>query len=101
MIYDLIWISITAQKDELILSMGSVLLEHRGSEKALEVSQKMRILARVVLEGRKLSGMNNATLLELLKPQYFDTLVSSCRNIAGYEENDGSTYNSNCRAQWI
>ena len=96
MVYDKI--SKTAQKDKLILTTGSALLEHRGSEKALEVSQKMRILARVVLEGRKVSGMNNATLLELLKPQYFDTLVSSCRNIAGYEENNGSTYNKTYRA---
>ncbi|CAB3992031.1 uncharacterized protein LOC110455631 [Paramuricea clavata] len=58
----------------------------------------MRILGRVLLEGRKLTGENDATLLELLKPGYFDTLVSSCRNIAGYEENDGSTANKSYRA---
>ncbi|CAB3995467.1 Phthiocerol synthesis polyketide synthase type I, partial [Paramuricea clavata] len=38
--------------DETILKLGAQLLEKRGTEKATEVSQKMRLLGRVVQEGR-------------------------------------------------
>jgi hypothetical protein len=84
-------VSIVVQSDQTILRVGSQQLEKRGTEKASEVSQKMRLLGRVVLEGRKLIGNEKVSLEDLLKPGKFDTLICCARNIAGYEENDGSS----------
>ena len=84
-------ISVLVQSDKTILTLGSQLIQKKGTEKASEVSQKMRLLGRVVEEGRKLTGDRNATLESLLKPGNFDILVSCALSIAGYEENDGSS----------
>lgn len=83
-------ISNIVQSDETILKLGAQLLEKRGTEKANEVSQKMRLLGRVLQEGRKLTA-TELTLVELLKPGRFDTLIECARNISGFEENDGSS----------
>jgi hypothetical protein len=50
----------------------------------------MRLLGRVVQEGRKLVG-TEVTLKELLKSRHFDRLIDCARNMAGFEENDGSS----------
>ena len=42
-----------AEDDPTIVTLGTVLLEKRGREKSTEVSQSMRLLARVVIEARK------------------------------------------------
>lgn len=55
-------ISVLVQSDKTILTLGSQLIQNKGSEKASEVSQKMRLLGRVVEEGRELTGDRNATL---------------------------------------
>ena len=81
-------VSIIVQSDETILQLGAQLLEKRGTEKANEVSQKMRLLGRVLQEGRKLTA-SELRLEEMLKPAHFDTLIECARNIAGFQENDG------------
>ena len=43
-------ITAVVKTDPTILSVGSQMAENRGKEKAVEVSQEMRLLARVVLE---------------------------------------------------
>ena len=47
-------VTAVVKTDPTILSVDSQMAENRGKEKAVEVSQKMRLLARVVLEMRKL-----------------------------------------------
>ena len=91
-------ISILVQSDQAILTLGSQLLEKRGTEKAAEFSQKMRLLGRVLKEGRKLTGNMAATLQDLLKPGNFDNLISCARNIASYDESDGTSSKKNFRA---
>lgn len=87
-------ISLIAQSDETILKVGAQLLEKRGTEKSAEVSQKMRLLARVVQEGRKLIK-TEVTLVELLKPHHFDRLIECAKTVAGFQENDGSSSKKN------
>jgi hypothetical protein len=90
-------ISLIVQSDETILKLGAQLLEKRGTEKATEVSQKMRLLGRVVQEGRKLVG-TEVTLKELLKSRHFDRLIDCARNMAGFKENDGSSSKKSFKA---
>jgi hypothetical protein len=84
-------VSLIVQGDETILTMGSQMLEKRGTEKAAEVSQKMRLLGRVIKEGRKTTGERNCSLVDLLKPEKFDTLIHCAQTLGGYDESDGST----------
>jgi hypothetical protein len=84
-------VSLIVQGDETILTVGSRMLEKRGTEKAAEVSQKMRLLGRVVKEARKKTGERNCSLVDLLKPEEFDTLIHCARTLGGYDESDGST----------
>ena len=81
-------ISVVAQSDDTILKVGEQLLEKRGTEKAGEVSQKMRLLGRVLQVGRNVTS-SELSLEELLKPGHFDTLIESARNISGFEEKTG------------
>ena len=81
-------ISVDVQSDDTILKVGEQLLEKRGWEKAGEVSQKMRLLGRVLQVGRKITS-SELSLEELLKPGHFDTLIECARNISGFEEKDG------------
>ena len=67
--------------------------ENRGIEKVGEVTQQMRVLARIVLEGRKVTGNEKANLEDFLKPSQFDTLVQCARNLGGYSEEDGALAN--------
>ena len=46
-------VTAVAEDDPTIVTLGSVLLEKQGREKSTEVSQSMRLLARVVIEARK------------------------------------------------
>ena len=91
-------VSIAVRSDRTILTLGSNMVDKRGAEKATEVSQKMRLLGRVLIEGRKLTGNTEATLEDLLKPRHFDTLVQRARKIGGYEENDGTSSKKNFKA---
>jgi hypothetical protein len=77
-------VSTVAQSDETILMVGSTLIEKRGSEKAVEVSQQMRLLGRLLIKGRELCGTPSVSLREILKPGHFDDLIASARSLGGY-----------------
>ena len=85
--------SAVVKLDKTILPLGSDLIENRGIEKVGEVSQQMRVLARIVLEGWKVTGNEKANLEDFLKPSQFDTLVQCARNLGGYSEEDGALAN--------
>ena len=86
-------VSAVVKLDKTILTLGSDLIENRGIEKVGEVTQQMRVLARIVLEGRKVTGNEKANLEDFLKPSQFDTLVQCARNLGGYSEEDGALAN--------
>ena len=72
-------ITAVARSDDTILIYGSALLEKRGRDKTNEVSQNMPVLARVVIEARKLCGDNNAILSSLIAPKNFDMLLKCAK----------------------
>lgn len=77
-------ISLVAKKDSLICAFGSRYLStHREQHHALVCSRKMRELAKILIEAKKLNS-TVVNLYELLHPQYFDTVVQSAKIIAKY-----------------
>lgn len=91
-------ISIVAQQDKTILNLGSALIEKRGNQKAVEVSQQMRLLARVVMETRSMTGSPTASLEDILKPGHFDDLIKCARNLGGYCQKEGSLANKHFKS---
>ena len=85
--------SLVAQQDKTILTLGSARIEKRGNRKAVEVPQQMRLLARVFMEARKITGNPTANLEDVIKPVHFDDLMKCARNVRGYSEKEGSLAN--------
>ncbi|XP_028415486.1 uncharacterized protein LOC114538508 [Dendronephthya gigantea] len=84
-------ISAVAQADPTILAVGSDMVEQKGKEKAIAISQKMRLLARVLVEMRRLTGKSDASLSTIITPLYFDMLLQCAKNLGGYVvDEDGS-----------
>ena len=65
----------------------------QSSTKFVQVSQRMRQLARLVIQLRETTGEPDADLQVFLKPECFDTVVASALAVARYE--DGKR-NSKC-----
>ena len=78
--------------------MQQIIVRESDEKMTSQVSQKIRLLGRVVEEGRKLTGDRNAMLENLVKPGNFDILISCALSIPGYEENDRSSSKKNFRA---
>ncbi|KAJ8958232.1 hypothetical protein NQ318_017375 [Aromia moschata] len=72
-------ISLTAKKDALICAFGSRFLKiHRDKHQVLVTSRKMRELAKVLIEMKKLNPQVNS-LIEALRPINFDLLVKAVK----------------------
>ena len=86
-------ITAVVETDVTILHLGSTLLEKRGRERATEVSQSMRLLARILLECRKLSADNSASISSIVVPKNFDMLMQCAKNLGGFfQSEDGAKY---------
>jgi hypothetical protein len=70
--------------------LSSDILRNKGAEKAGEILQQMWVLARIVLEGRKMTGGGgDASLNHFLDPRHFDNLVECAKNLGGFTDEDG------------
>ena len=90
-------ISLVAQQDKTILNLGSALIEKRGNQKAVEVSQQMRLLARVVMK-TSMTGSPTASLEDILKAGHFDDIIKCARNLGGYCQKEGSLANKHFKS---
>ena len=70
-------ISVIARNDKLIRDVGVMLLEKHGEKQNNLVSQKMRELARLVMQLREAEFRPDAHLSEFIKPDKFDVVVSA------------------------
>lgn len=78
-------ISKTAIDDILICSYGeSQLKRHKRVQLATMVSNKMRELGRLLLALKEMTGINR--LIDALKPELFDNIVTATKIISGYNE---------------
>lgn len=82
-------ISLIAKTDPLIKSFGSRYLKcHREKHLVNIVSQKMRTLARLLIQMRN-EDSNIKSLLDCLTPKYFDKIIKCTKIVAGYNaDND-------------
>lgn len=79
-------ISLIAKKDKLICMLGAQYLRtHREEHFATVVSHKMRELAKLLLEVTKLKPNINS-LEQVLKPQYYNTLVEATKIVVRYND---------------
>ncbi|KAK9703848.1 hypothetical protein QE152_g29059 [Popillia japonica] len=78
-------ISLIAKKDSVICAFGArYLLTHREKHFISSTSRKMRELARILIEVKKLEPSIN-TLFESLQPKYYDLLVEATKCVAKYD----------------
>ncbi|XP_068712639.1 uncharacterized protein [Montipora foliosa] len=82
-------ISLIARNDWLIKEIGVLLIEKHGEKQNNFVSQKMRELARLLLQLRKTSFNADANLSDFIKPQEFDVVVSAVKALSKFQFDDG------------
>jgi hypothetical protein len=79
-------IAFAAKKDLLITYFGnSYLKKHKKEKSVYTCSNKMREFGRLLTECRKLMNNLKIEMQNLLRPCYFDTIVTAARNLAGYD----------------
>ena len=77
------------RNDTLILKFGEIKYNKKdvAEHTANNVSSGMRLLARLVLKVRQLSGNSISKLSEIITCSNFDMLVSAVKDLSMYEEN--------------
>ncbi|KAB0804413.1 hypothetical protein PPYR_01383 [Photinus pyralis] len=79
-------ISLIVKTDPLIFSFGENYLKKHKREQLVSVcSNKMRELARFVIEFRKCTNNSRLNLQDTLKPQLFDVAIECAKNVGGYD----------------
>ncbi|KAL1488528.1 hypothetical protein ABEB36_014992 [Hypothenemus hampei] len=78
-------ISMVAKKDSLICAFGARYIKiHREKHFINVTSRKMRELARLLIELRKIDN-SIASLFDALKPKYFDSIIAATKIVAKYD----------------
>ena len=77
-------ISFVAKRDTLILKFGHALFEKDGSARATYITQKMRSLARLLIEVRKVASKDSADMSGVISPTHFDHIALATRNLCSY-----------------
>ncbi|KAJ8927335.1 hypothetical protein NQ314_020212 [Rhamnusium bicolor] len=85
-------ISEAAMNDLLICSYAEGLLgKHKRTQIKTVISNKMRELGRLLLQLKETTNVQR--LIDVLKPEFFDTIVAATKVISGYNPNN-KTYKS-------
>ena len=71
-------------QDEVILTYRSFMLTSYGIRKASSISQRMRILARLLILLRSKENTNRITLIDVLIPEYFDMIVECAKELGTF-----------------
>ena len=85
-------IASVVKTDSLLLQYGSFLLCGKGAKRPSDISQSMRIIARLLIKLReKDKKFKEYSLTDFLCPKYFDLVVECTKDLAGYlsKNNDG------------
>ncbi|CAG5057395.1 unnamed protein product [Parnassius apollo] len=80
-------ISLIAQKDKIICMFGVHYFKKYGETHSVMTSHKMRDLAKLLVEVNKLKPKISC-LEEVLKPQYYRTLVDASKNVIQYNKKE-------------
>ncbi|KAJ8968826.1 hypothetical protein NQ314_002088 [Rhamnusium bicolor] len=94
-------ISFVAKQDTLICAFGSRYIKiHRERHFEVVASRKMRELARLLIQFRKLKPTKILSLFSALNPKYFSLLVEATKIVAKYDH-DKQVYESGTYALTI
>ena len=78
-------ISETAHADELITTYGSYMLKSSGIKRANEISQRMRILSRLLIKMKEVIKNEHLTLTDCIDAQHFDDIVACTQSLGGFK----------------
>ena len=76
-----------AKRDDLIFKFGQALFEKDGTSKATYITQKMRSLARLLIDLRKVSNTDDADMSIFIALEHFDSIVQATRTLCSYDPN--------------
>ncbi|XP_067032827.1 uncharacterized protein [Acropora muricata] len=82
-------VTLVARNNWLIKELGVLLIEKHGDKQNHFVSQKMRELARLLLQLRTTSASLDAQLSDFIKPGEFDVVVSGVKALSKFNSEDG------------
>ena len=71
-------------EDRLITTYGSFNLASCGLRKINTISERMRLLAKLVQKVRLLTGKDTASLEDFLKPEYFETIITASKSLGQF-----------------
>ena len=75
------------KKDELITSFGSFIFASKGKSAKWYISQRMRILARLLKQlNSNIDEEPHLSLIELMKPSFFDDFVSATKELCTLQQ---------------
>lgn len=86
-------VSRVVKSDKLLLLFGNVQLRKLGLQRSCQVREKLRILGRVKIELRCLTGQESGDMDEFITPSNFDVCMKAIRNLSG-ESTEGSSTGS-------
>lgn len=90
-------ISLEAKSDPLICLYGEHLLKkHKRKQIVNSISNKIREMGRLKLQLKMTTNVKQ--LIDVLKPQYFNDLVTAVKDISGYNE-ENKTFKASSLAQ--
>lgn len=79
-------ISFVAKSDHLIYNFGEQYLKkHKRKQMAVVCSNKMRELARLLIQFRCLTHNEKSPLIDAIDPTQFDTVIECAKRIGGYD----------------
>ncbi|KAJ8048979.1 hypothetical protein HOLleu_01508 [Holothuria leucospilota] len=81
-------ISRVAKHDEVVLAFGESLNRKLGRRQANHISQRMRQLARLVLQLRKDNGNEDSQLRDYINPERFDVVVGAVKEVSRFDQAD-------------
>ena len=79
-------VKLTAKADPLIVQYTAKLIDRKGMEKRAHIRDKVRELARFLLEMRKQPELKSITMEECIHPIHFRNCVVAVKSLAGFNE---------------
>ncbi|KAB0804499.1 hypothetical protein PPYR_01469 [Photinus pyralis] len=79
-------ISLVAKTDVLIAQFGeNYLKKHKRQQMATVCSNKIRELARFLIQFREITNNSSCSLMDTLNPVFFDTVIECAKKLGGYD----------------
>ena len=76
------------KNDDLILAYGSFIFDSKGLPHKNYISEKMRNLARFLVQIRKDMRVENGSLSDFISNNYFNSVLSAAKTVCGYGLNE-------------